>query len=271
MTRPLAAPAAASTSVTAAYSATGTLWQNGPGPVYDTLAAVLVEHSPHSLQAATVLDVGAGTGAASRAAIRAGAQTVIAIDAATGMLASDVDLRPPAVVGDARRLPLRSACFDVVLAAFSLNHLPDPEAGFVEAARVVRRGGAIVASTYAHDDTHPVKAAVEEALRAQGWTAPQWYTDMRRDAVPRLATIAGCTAAAHAAGLDPTVRHVKVPFPNLEARQLVAWRLGMAQHAPFVRTLTLRERAALQADAIARLGPDPPALVRSILITTAVR
>lgn len=255
----------------AGYSATGSCWQDGPGLVYDTLATVLVENSPHPLQAATVLDVGAGTGAASRAAIRAGAQTVIAVDATWGMVASDVDQRPPAVVGDARRLPLRSACVDVVLAAFSLNHLRDPAAGFVEAARVVRRGGAIVVSTYAHDDTHPVKVAVEEALSARGWTAPQWHTEMRRDAVPRLATIAGCTAAAHAAGLDPTVRHVRVPFPNLEARQLIAWRLGMAQHAPFVRTLTLGERAALEADAIARLGPDPPSLVRSILVTAAIR
>lgn len=255
----------------AAYSATGSRWQDGPGLIYDTLATVLVEHSPHPLEAATVLDVGAGTGAASRAAIRAGAHTVVALDAAWGMVASDNHQRPPAVVGDACRLPLRSASVDVVLAAFSLNHLRDPGVGFVEAARVVRRGGAIVASTYAHDDTHPVKAAVEAALRARGWTEPQWFTEMRRDAVPLLATIAGCTAAARAAGLDPTVRQMRVPFPNLDARQLVAWRLGMAQHAPFVRALTLRDWAALEADAIARLGPDPPSLVRSIIVTTAVR
>lgn len=270
MTRPPPSPATGSTSVAAAYSATGHWWQDGPGLVYDTLATVLVEHSPRPLAAAAVLDVGAGTGAATRAAIRAGARAVIALDAAWGMVAGGVNGRPPAVVGDARWLPLRAACVDVVLAAFSLNHLRDPAAGFVEAARVVRPTGAILVSTYAHDDTHPVKAAVEEALRARGWAAPQWHTEMRRDAVPRLATIAGCLEAARGAGLDPTVRRVHVPFPNLEARQLVAWRLGMAQHAPFVRTLSVRERAALEADAIARLGADPPSLVRSILVTAAV-
>ena len=46
----------------------------------------------------------------------------------------------------------------------------------------------------------------------------------------------------------------------------MAWRLGMAQLAPFVATLS----AALAADAEARLGSSPPALVRSLVVLTAV-
>ena len=88
----------------------------------------------------------------------AGARSVLAVDAAAGMLAADADRRPPSVVADATRLPVDPGCFDIALAAFWFNHLGDPAAGFLEAVRVLKPGGAVVASAYAADDQHPVKA-----------------------------------------------------------------------------------------------------------------
>ncbi len=254
-----------------AYSATGRGWQDGPGLVYDALAHVLVQHSPRPLQGAMVVDLGSGTGAGSRAAAAAGAAHVVAVDEATGMLAAEADQRPPAVAGTALALPLRSMSVDVVLAPFVFNHLSEPAAGFAEAARVVRPGGAIVASSYAEDDAHPVKAAVEAALAGSGWTAATWYQELRHHVAPQLATAEGCARHARAAGLTAAVHEERVHFPDLTPQQLVAWRLGMAHHAPFLATLSAGERAAIEHDALGRLGGDGQPLVRSVLITVAVR
>jgi SAM-dependent methyltransferase len=217
-----------------------------------------------------VLDLGAGTGAASRAALAAGAASVVAVDTAFGMLAHDAAGRPPAAVGDALRLPLAAISVDVAVAAFSLNHLTDPAAGLREMARVTRAGGALVAGSYAADDTHLVKGVVESTLRAHGWEQEPWYGAIRTEAVPLLATVEGCAAAAVAAGLDATCESVQVPFPDLDAHDLVAWRLGMANHAPFVAGLGLHERAAVVAEAVAALGQPVAPLVRSIIVMSAV-
>lgn len=256
-------------SVASAYSETAGAWQRGAGRIYDRLAAVVVERSPVALAGVSALDVGAGTGAASRALVRAGAARVCAVDVAAGMLAHDAAHRPPAAVADALALPFAGASFDVTVAAFSLNHLPRPEAGLAEAARVTRSGGAVLASAYAEDDSHPVKEAVASALGARGWSPPPWYGALRATAMPKLATVDAGRRAAALAGLDAEVLAIRVPFPDLGAGDLVAWRMGLAQHAPFVASLGSEERASVVADAIAQLGEGWPPLVRSIILVRA--
>jgi len=97
-----------------------------------------------------VVDVGCGTGRALpalRQAVGPGG-TVIAVDVTPEMLrearchgrAADAAL----VLADARRLPLADASADAVFAAGLVSHLPDPEAGLRELARVTRRGGRLV-------------------------------------------------------------------------------------------------------------------------------
>lgn len=257
------------TAMAAAYSATAAAWARGPARIYDALAEVLVARSPLTLDGRRVLDVGAGTGAAGRAARAAGAGEIVAVDAALGMLAHDAAARPPAVAGEALALPFATSTFDAALAAFALNHLTEPAAGLHEMARVTRPGGVLLAASYAADDTHPVKDAVNGALSASGWVAEPWYTALQADAIPLLATPEGCAAAAHRAGLDARVEAVRVTLPDLDAADLVAWRLGMAQYGPFVTRLPPGDRRALVADAMNRLGEAPP-LVRSIVVLTAV-
>ena len=257
------------TNAADAYSATGAAWQRGPGRIYDRLAEIIVAALPVAAAGGSALDLGAGTGAATRALLAAGAARVVAADAAMGMLAHDAGGRPPAVVGDALALPFAPGAFDVTVAAFSLNHLTDPPAGLREAARVTRPGGGLAVSAYAADDDHPVKHAVEAALAARGWVPQPWYQTLRTDAAPKLATVAAAREAAEAAGLDAEVDLVRVPFPDLDATALVAWRLGLAQHAPFVESLPTADRTALAEDAAARLGNSWPPLERSIVILRA--
>lgn len=255
----------------AAYSATGGAWERGPARVYDRLAEVLIGSAPVPLTGQRVLDVGAGTGAASRAALAAGAAEAVAVDAAFGMLAHQASARPAAVVGDVLALPFATSAFGATVAAFSLNHLTSPAAGLREMARVTRPGGAILAATYAADDTHPLKEAVKEALAARGWVPEPWFTALGANALPLLATAERCADAATAAGLVAHVGAVRVTFPELDPRDLVAWRLGLAQHAPFVATLSEEERDAILDDALARLGQGPPPLERSVIVFAAVR
>lgn len=260
-----------SRNAAAAYSATGSAWEHGPARIYNRLARIVVAALPVPLDGASALDLGAGTGAATRALLSAGARRVVAVDAAAGMLAHNAEGRPPAVAGDALALPFAAGVFDAVVAAFALNHLSDPAAGLREAARVTRPGGALAASAYADDDDHPVKQAVVAALTARGWTPEPWYRALQVDAAPKLATVAAAQAAAEAAGLEAHVEHMRVPFPELDGTALIAWRLGLAQHAPFFDALPNAERAALVEDAAARLGDSWPPLERSIILLRALR
>jgi malonyl-CoA O-methyltransferase len=60
----------------------------------------------------------------------------------------------PAVVADAKQLPLPDECADVVLCSFTLGYVPSC---FPELARIARRGGTVIIS-----DVHPI--AIQ-----QGW------------------------------------------------------------------------------------------------------
>ena len=251
-----------------AYDATGAAWRRGPERVYQRLADVLVAASPLELAGRVVADVGAGTGVAGRSIARAGGHP-IALDLAEGMLRVGQGSRPASAVADARRLPLASGSCGGVVAAFSYTHVPDPELALAEAARVVGHGGVVLASAYAADDTHPVKAAVEGAATEAGWVAPAWHSELKAHSIPVLASIEGAQMASEAAGLDADVQCVDVPFPEIGPRELVAWRLGMAQIAPFVAALTEVARASLERRALELLGPDPEPLVRRVILLAA--
>jgi len=182
------------------------------------------------------------------------------------MLLVDREHRPPAAVGDALRLPFRGGAFDVVLAPFSLNHFDDPAAAAREAGRV---GSLLLASTYAADDDHPAKAAVETALREAGWEAPEWQPRVKT-AMAGWGTVEAATAAVEQGGLRPLLveRH-EIAFPGLGAAGMVAWRLGLAQSAGFVAGLDPPVRRRLVERAIELLGPEPPPVLRRVIFLAA--
>ena len=258
-----------------AYSASGPAWAEGPLLVYGRLAEVLVGASPVPLAARVVLDLGAGTGAASRAIAGAGGRP-IAVDNANGMLAAGRSRQVlagedpvPAAVGDALALPFAGGSFDAVVAAFSLNHVEDLSGALREAGRVTRPGGAVVASGYGDDDHHPVKDAAAAALLEYGWVEPSWYAGIRRLAIPAMANPAAARAAAEEAALGEVAAWtLQVPFDDLDAADLVSWRLGMAQCAPFVAGLDAKARSGLRSRALELLGSDFAPLRRSVVVVT---
>jgi SAM-dependent methyltransferase len=136
-------------------------------------AAALVGHvaiRPGDL----VVDVGCGTGAASRfAAPRAGSRgRVVALDVNAGMLAvarrqrlhdgsAPVEWRE----GDACLLPVADGAADVILCAQTIQFLPDRVGALREMHRALRSGGRVAVSAWCAVDENPYFAALARSIQ----------------------------------------------------------------------------------------------------------
>lgn len=254
----------------AAYDAVGAAWAGGPERLYGVLAELLLDAAP-PLRDALLLDAGAGTGAVSRVAVARGAR-VVALDLSTEMLRHAAASRPPAVAGSVERVPLRDGAVDVAAAAFCLNHLPEPVRALRDLRRVVRPGGAVVASVFAAGNDHPAKALVEAALVARGWQRPGWYVALKDDVEPLLADPAAFEAAAREAGLaDVTATVVTAERGLDDPADIVEWRLGMAHAAPFVASLPPEQRADLRAALVEEVAASGQPLRPRVVVLSSRR
>lgn len=259
----------------AGYDAAADAWADGPGPLYARLARVLVAAAPVRLPGARVLDLGSGRGAAGRAALAAGAGQVVAADLSVGMLRRALDPSRPDLTGgaawrpvaaDAVALPFRDRSFDLVVAAFCLNHLASLAAGLAEARRV---GAAIAASTFAPGWDHPAKGAVDEILCSFGYQPPAWHACLSpgsRAGDPELLA----KHAAAAGFTDVQVRTTDVRTGLVTPAELASWRLGLAQVAPFLASLDAPGRAAVQRaaeHAVSGLAGSSPLVVSMVILT----
>jgi SAM-dependent methyltransferase len=253
----------------AAYDAAARLWAEGPEPVYASLARALLAEAgagpaDAGLAGGRVLDLGAGTGVAGRAALAAGARSVVSADSALGMLRHcGSGLHP--VAADATALPFRDGCFDLVLAAFCLGHLDRPAEGLREARRV---GATLAASSFAAGWNHPAKAAVDEVLGAFGYRPPPWYITFKRDTEPWASDPAALLRDTSAAGYaNIRLATITVNTGLSRPAELAAWRLGMAHVAPFVSSLTSARRAGLRRAAQAAVAGAGPLVVDMLVLT----
>lgn len=123
-------------------------------------------------EARRVLEVGAGVGALlPDVRGRAPQAAIMAADLSVGMLRL-VPPEFPRAAMDASVLALRDGSFDVVIAAFVLFHLFEPEAGIREIARVLRPRGVAGTVTWG-DENDPVAYKVwSEELEANGAPPP---------------------------------------------------------------------------------------------------
>ncbi len=264
------AAAGLTAGVRAGYDAAAEDWADGPGPMYAQLARALVAVAPVPLAGRLVLDLGAGAGVAGRAALAAGARRVVAADLSEGMLRRGGGGGRP-VAADAVALPFRDGSFDLVVAAFCLNHLDSLAAGLTEARRV---GAAMAASMFAPGWTHPAKDAVDDAVRSFGYRPPAWHTNLQpgsRASDPK--ELARCAAAAGFTRVE--ARTMAVPTGLATPAELVSWRLGMAHVAPFMRSLDAPGRAAVRraaeqaVAAAADSGPVMPLVVSMVVLTAS--
>jgi SAM-dependent methyltransferase len=146
-----------------------------------------------------VLDAATGPGALAAAAAARGAH-VTGVDLAEAMLETARRRHPDVefVHGDVEDLPFDDAAFDAVVAGFVVNHLPEPERGAAELARVVRPGGRVAAAMWGPPDEVgilglPTRAAAAAGLDA-GAAAPPGPSAIRftdADELHRLLRDAG--------------------------------------------------------------------------------
>ncbi|MFI8848966.1 methyltransferase domain-containing protein [Streptomyces sp. 891-h] len=134
-----------------------------------------------------VLDAGCGTGRALpalRAAVGPGG-TVLGADLTPAMLeeatrAGRRDAADALLLADVSQLPLRDGSLDAVFGAGLISHLPGPESGLRELARVVRPGGSLALF-------HPVGRAALAARQGKQITSD----DIRAE--PRLRALLAAT------------------------------------------------------------------------------
>jgi SAM-dependent methyltransferase len=110
-----------------------------PDPLFDDLARL----AGRPLAGADIIEIGAGTGIATRRLLALGAR-VVPVDLGAAMLTRLRERTPgiPAVLGDAEALPLRAGVADLVCCAQAWHWVRVPAAA-AEAARVLRPGGAL--------------------------------------------------------------------------------------------------------------------------------
>jgi malonyl-CoA O-methyltransferase len=120
------------------------------------------------LQPAAILDLGAGTGQASRELKRRyPSARVVALDLSLSMLRQSARHQG----GDAHRLPLRTGSLDLVLSNLLLEWCHDPDAVFAEAARVLRPKGLFTFTTLGPDTLKELREL---------WRAVDGYTHVHR-------------------------------------------------------------------------------------------
>ncbi|MGH9041019.1 MAG: class I SAM-dependent methyltransferase, partial [Acidimicrobiia bacterium] len=180
---------------------------------------------------------------------------VVATDLSADMLAWEAKARPPCAVADIRFLPLAAAAVDDTVAAFVLNHLPDPAAGLAELRRVTRPGGAILVNVYSNASQSEVRDRIDEVAAEAGWQVPDWYRGLKYVSAPLLGTAEAMEAVAAGRELvDVVVEERPVDVGITEPDRLVRYRFGQAQFAAWLdgigpeRADEIRRRAA---DAIA--------------------
>ncbi|MCU1351230.1 MAG: SAM-dependent methyltransferase, partial [Acidimicrobiales bacterium] len=180
--------------------------------------------------AASVLDVGAGTGSYEPPGRR-----VVAVEPSPVMLAQRPVGAAPAVRATAGALPVRDGAFDAALVVLSLHHWPDPWAGLAELRRVARRQVVLTFDPVDH-----------EAF---------WLVDDYLPAIAELASAHPPGPAAVAEALGGAVEVVPVPHDCVDGFMWAWWRRPEAY-------LDAGVRAAISAIAQLPPGVVEPAMAR---------
>jgi SAM-dependent methyltransferase len=134
------------------------------GDITDRVATPLLAAA--SVGAGTrVLDVATGPGWVAAEAAERGA-SVVGIDVAEAMIARARNAHPGLEFrrADAHELPFADASFDAVVGNLAIMHLSRPERAMAEFARVLRPGGRLALTAWAHPSRHRLAGVFLDAV-----------------------------------------------------------------------------------------------------------
>jgi SAM-dependent methyltransferase len=123
--------------------------------VQSEFADIMSPFEPKEFQGALVLDAGCGNGRFTRACAAYGPRLVVGIDLSESVLAAQINTDGLSNVaisqGSIFDLPFSPSSFDQVLCIGVIHHLPDPRAGFLALARLLKPGSKISIWVYAQE------------------------------------------------------------------------------------------------------------------------
>ena len=184
----------------------------------------------------TVLDAGCGPGNLAAAAAARGA-SVIGTDLSDAMVILARERHPKIEFrqADAEELPFRDMSFDSVVSNLLVPHLPRPEAGIAELARVLRPGGRLAVSMWDLPARSRLVGVIWEAITEVGAPTPPGIP--RGPATFRYSDDGELIGLLRSAGLDDIdVRRIEFihKVPSLDSLWN-AWTQGSVRTASAVR------------------------------------
>jgi len=149
-----------------------------PAPRYDDIGRVYARHRRPDPRiaaqlwsalgdAATIVDVGAGTGS-----YEPPGRAVVAVEPSPVMARQRPPGSPPVVRAVAEALPFADGAFDAALGVFTIHHWGDVEAGLREMGRVARRIVLMTFDPARHEDFWLITDYVPEMLQLPTWRTP---------------------------------------------------------------------------------------------------
>jgi SAM-dependent methyltransferase len=223
------------------------------GKATEPLASALVDLAGISADE-VVLDVASGPGYVAVEARRKGGR-VVAVDRSEGMIDQLRSYRGrlSMVRADAIDLPFADGTFDVVLAAFYLNHLDDPRIGLAEMSRVLRPGGRMAASVWDVPERARHNGLIEEAVVSTLGSPPK----VAQPSSPLPKDTSGLAALVQKGGLVAVLVRIVPGYVKLSGPEnlLELAEFSTTRSAALVRTVPPHLRRELESDLRRRMRP----------------
>ena len=222
---------------------------------------------------AHILDVGCGTGAVSRAArVAAPDATIVGLDPSLDMLEAARRGGVAALVNAGLpQLPFANASFDVVVCAFVLTHVDDPDASIRDMKRVLNSGGVLGASSWAAGDDQFFAAWSEVVSRYVDPERMSRAANVILPAEARFSQPNGLIDAFESCGLEDIRAHDAELKSTLTVEEYIEGREVCAAGRALQSVLSSKDWSAFRHEvrtALAARFPNGVAFSRRVYIAT---